>query len=177
VAPEVVAEIAAGRGDPRDPRIRYVSEHLRADWLEQAAERTEPSPLDLEAIVASTLRNLREMRAEGVQILPGTDAAVALIVPGHSLHDELRYLVEDVGMTPHEAIVAATGEVTEFLGLSADVGTIEPGKRADLVLLDADPLRDIRSTRAIVGVIRDGRYYDREGLDAILDSIAKSVAR
>jgi imidazolonepropionase-like amidohydrolase/pimeloyl-ACP methyl ester carboxylesterase len=173
---EVVAEVAAGRGDPGDPRIRYISEHLRADWLEQAAERAEPSQLDLEAIVESTGRNLREMRAAGVKVLPGTDAAVVLIVPGHSLHDELRHLVEALWMTPHEAIVAATSEATAVLGLSNDVGTIEPGKRADLVLLGANPLDDISNTRAIVDVVHDGRHYDREGLNAILDGVAKSVA-
>jgi imidazolonepropionase-like amidohydrolase len=175
--PEVVAEVAAGSGDPDDPRIRYISQHLRADWLEQAAERAEPPPFDLEAMAESTGRNLREMRAAGVKVLAGTDAAIVLIVPGHSLHDELRYLVEELGMTPHEAIVAATGDATAFLGLSDDVGTIEVGKRADLILLSANPLDDIANTRAIVGVVRDGRHYDRGELDAVLDDIAESVAR
>jgi len=172
-----VGEIAAGRGDPLDPRIRFISPSLRADWLEQAAERNEPAPFDINVLLESTIRNLREMQAAGVTILPGSDAAIVLIVPGFSLHDELSHLVADVGMTPHEAIIASTRQSAALFGLADEVGTIQPGKRADLVLLNANPLDDINNTRSIAGVIVNGRLFDRNELDAMLDDVAESVVR
>ena len=80
-------------------------------------------------------------------------------------------LVEDVGLTPLKAIQAASRNSAESLGKLRDVGTIEVGKIADLVLLDADPLKDIRATSSIVVVIARGRVYKRSDLDALLARI------
>jgi imidazolonepropionase-like amidohydrolase len=99
--------------------------------------------------------SVHALHAAGVPILAGTDANETPAAPasppfGSSLHDELELLV-DAGLTPVEALRAATSVAAEHFGLD-DRGTITPGQRADLVLLDADPTADIRATRAIRGV-------------------------
>ena len=107
------------------------------------------------------------MRANGVKVLAGTDQSGYLeskgSVPGRSLHEELGFLV-DGGFGPVEALRAATTGPAEFFGLAGSLGTVEAGKSADLVLLDGDPLQDIRSTIRIATVIRQGRLYDAAAL-------------
>ena len=114
--------------------------------------------------IRATYRGLAGlMRANGVKVLAGTDQSGYLeskgSVPGRSLHEELGFLV-DAGFSPVEALRAATTGPAEFFGLAGSLGTVEAGKSADLVLLDADPLQDIRSTMRIAAVIRQGRLYD-----------------
>ena len=114
------------------------------------------------------------MHRAGVRILAGSDAPW-LVVPGFSLHDELELLVK-AGFTPGNALQAATRDVAEFLGLQGSLGTIEAGKVADLVLLDANPLEDIRNTQRISGVCLQGRWFDREALDGLLQRVKDEVA-
>jgi len=92
-------------------------------------------------------------------LLAGTDCGVPGVLPGSSLHDELGLLV-DAGLSPAEALAAATVNPAHFLGQLADAGTIEVGKRADLLLLDGDPLADIGNTTQITEVILGGRLLD-----------------
>jgi imidazolonepropionase-like amidohydrolase len=113
---------------------------------------------------------MRDLHAAGVELLAGTDAPIVRNVPGFSLHDELKCLV-DAGLTPLEAIRAATLNPARFLGMEKDLGTIEAGKRADLVLLAADPAADIRNVTKIEAVVADGRLYDRAALDRILSDV------
>lgn len=91
----------------------------------------------------------------GIPIVAGTDQTV----PGHSLHRELELYVE-AGMTPMAALQAATSVPARVMGHARDAGTIEAGKRADLVVLDANPLDDIRNTRRIHMVVAGGRFFD-----------------
>jgi imidazolonepropionase-like amidohydrolase len=100
----------------------------------------------------------------------GTDAAVALMYPGFSLRDELGYFVDMIGMTPLEALRSATRVAAEFSGVADSLGTVEVGKVADLVLLDADPLVDIRHVGRIRAVIMGGRLFDRSRLDELLSA-------
>ncbi len=102
---------------------------------------------------------VRLLHEAGVAILAGTDQAP----DGASLHRELELLVE-AGLSPAEAIVAATSRPTAFLGLIVEVGTVEVGKQADLVLLDGDPLADITNTRRIAAVVIGGSLLDRDDL-------------
>ena len=92
-------------------------------------------------------------------------------VPGFAMHDELRTLVE-LGLTPYEALAAATRNAAAYLHRD-DFGTVEGGKRADLLLLSENPLDDIRHTRSIAGVMARGRWFDRAALDAILARSAR----
>ena len=165
-----IIEDSAGR---LDPRRRYISGYLLADWREQVGERGRVKDalvrrFYLPRLYRGVLRDLREMHRAGVRILPGTDVAVALMYPGFSLHDELGYFVEQIGMTPMEALVSATRRAAEFSGTSDSLGTVEVGKLADLVLLDADPLADVRNTQRIHAVVANGRLLDRAALDALL---------
>ena len=100
-------------------------------------------------------------------LLAATDVGVPLQVPGISLHVELERLVE-AGLSPLEALRTATLNPARVLGMADSVGTIEPGKLADLVLLDANPLEDIRNTQKIRAVVADGRLYRRADLDQLL---------
>jgi imidazolonepropionase-like amidohydrolase len=103
----------------------------------------------------------------GVPILAGTDELNPYVFPGFSLHDELALLVK-AGLSPREALRAATINPAKLLGKEATMGTVDVGKAADLVLLDADPLADIANTTKIRAVIVRGRLLDREALDRML---------
>jgi imidazolonepropionase-like amidohydrolase len=95
----------------------------------------------------------------GVPVVAGTD----VVVPGHSLHRELELYV-DAGMKPIEAIQAATIVPARAMGLDHDVGTVEVGRRADLIVVDGDPLREIREIRNVRWVIANGRLFDTAAL-------------
>ena len=107
--------------------------------------------------------------------LAGTDTpGVPYVFPGFSLHDELALLVAEGGFTPLEALQAATRDPARFFGREKDLGTVEPGKLADLVLLDADPLADIHNTTKIVAVVANGRLLPRRELDRLLADVEAS---
>ena len=88
--------------------------------------------------------------------------------PGISLHDELALFVDDVGLSPLEALQAATLRPAQVFGLSDTLGKVEEGMLADLVLLRENPLRDIHATRAIEAVVLNGKYWNRRSLDRLL---------
>jgi imidazolonepropionase-like amidohydrolase len=104
----------------------------------------------------------------------GTDVSAAWVFPGFSLHDELELFVE-AGLTPMEALRAATRNPAAFLGELASRGTVERGKMADLVLLDANPLEAIRNSRKIRGVVQNGRYFSKEALQAMLARVENAA--
>ena len=151
-----------------DPDRALVAAYTLADWREQLEERSPGLGAVIRGMLASGLATLREMHRAGVAIAPGTDSAVLLIYPGTSLHRELALMVGELGMTPMEVLVAATRRSAELTGQAREVGTIEPGKRADLVLLDADPLVDIGHVARIHAVVLAGRLLVREALDDLL---------
>lgn len=105
----------------------------------------------LDAMMAT----IRELHRNGLTLVAGTDQTI----PGYSVHREMELYV-DAGFTPMEALEAATSVPARVMGLDKDAGTIEVGKRADMVLLDSDPLEDIRNTRRIVKTITAGAIYD-----------------
>ncbi len=167
--PDSLAAALVGDSAGRlDARRRYVAGYLVADWQEQIAERTQGPPVPWATIVPGLLSLQREIHAAGARMLPGTDVATALLYPGFSLHEELEQMVRHLGMTPAQALVSATRYPAEFFGMQDLLGTIGPGKLADLVLLDADPLVDIRNTTKLGGVVANGRYLDRAALDSLL---------
>jgi imidazolonepropionase-like amidohydrolase len=128
------------------------------------------APAQWSAIFSGFRELVPSIRQNHVSILAGTDSSSVLEEkgdpPGTSLHDELALLV-DAGFTPSEALRAATLNPALFLGLSDSLGTIEAGKTASIVLLEANPLEDMHNTQRIVAVISEGRYLNREVLDRL----------
>jgi imidazolonepropionase-like amidohydrolase len=115
------------------------------------------------------------MHAAGIAIMAGTDSTAPNLVPGFALHDSLADLVQ-AGLTPMQALQAATSKPAEFLNRSNEQGTIAPGQRADLVLLDANPLADIHNTEEIRAVFLKGKCLDRAALDTLLVRAAQFAA-
>jgi imidazolonepropionase-like amidohydrolase len=103
--------------------------------------------------------------------MAGSDVAVFGIHPGSSLHKELYNFVTQLGLTPMEAIERATRIPAEFMGIADSVGTVQAGRVADLVLLDGDPLTDIRNTSRINAVFLAGRVFDRATIDSVMASV------
>ena len=116
------------------------------------------------------------LQRAGVTLLAGTDVGVlGHPVPGHSLHQELGLLVE-AGLSPLQALQAATINPARALGAVDSLGTVSTGKLAELVLLDADPTIDIANARRVRGVFSGGRYFDRAALDAMLRPASAAIA-
>jgi len=109
----------------------------------------------------------------GVPIMAGTDAPMPGVYPGYSLHEELQLLVAS-GLAPIEALRTATLEPARFLHIQDRSGSVAVGKQADLVLLDADPTKDIGNTQRIRAVVLAGRLLERSDLDALLNDAAKA---
>jgi imidazolonepropionase-like amidohydrolase len=164
----------------RDPRLAYVPAATRAAWRPDADFRA--SVLGTAGAEARRERRRREpglvgrAHAAGVRVMAGTDMGNPYVFPGFSLHEELALLVEG-GLAPLDALRAATVEPARFLGATDSLGTVAAGKLADLVLLDADPLADIRNTTRIRGVVVNGRWLDRAALDGLLAEAARAAAR
>ena len=116
------------------------------------------------------------MRAAGVVALAGTDAIDPEVIHGFALHEELEYLVR-AGLTPAQALAAATTVPARFMGVDGVVGRIAAGQRADLVLLDADPLIDIRNSRRIHTVVFDGRVFGPTKRRALLSFVETHAHR
>ena len=114
---------------------------------------------------------VKQFVAAGIPVVAGTDSPVPGVVPGFSMHDEIEALVR-AGMTPRQALESATRLPCEWLGVETECGTVEPGKRADLLLLDQDPLKDVRNLRHISAVLLGGRWLPREFLDRRLKDLA-----
>jgi tetratricopeptide (TPR) repeat protein len=117
----------------------------------------------------------RAFHAAGVPILAGTDSPFDFVLPGFSLHDELALFVR-AGLSPLEALRAATLVPARALGL-AHSGNVAEGMRADLVLIEGDPLRDVGAARRVAGLVLDGRWIAPEELGARLAAIAARQAR
>jgi len=154
-----------------DPNTKYVPAKFLEGWrknFEQQMKNTSAEEFSLRAAsLEKSLALVGLMQKGGVKILAGTDSAAPYVIPGFSLHEELALLVK-AGLTPMEALQAATRNSAEFLGHGDLQGTIAVGKYADLVLLDSNPLDDIHNTQKIHAVILRGKSLDRSALDQLL---------
>ncbi len=157
--------------DPKlreDPRIAYITDDLLNFWNSMGGP---PDPRNDEIQMRLFNHNLeivRAMQTAGVPLLAGTDTPNPYTYPGFSLHDELELLVS-AGLSPAEALQTATLRPAQFLGVEHDFGSVQEGKVANLVLLDANPLEDIRNIRKIRAVILRRTYLDRKRLDQLLE--------
>lgn len=133
-----------------------------------AARGLHPADIDMiETAREVMLQTVKRMHERGVRLHSGTDTLIAFVVPGAALHRELR-LFERAGLTPEEALEISMVDSAEFLGVPG-LGRIEPGAPAELVILRDDPTRSLEALDGILGVVRDGRLYTRETLDAQLE--------
>ena len=150
-------------------------------WLDPTVQSLRYfAPKQWSAIFSEFRELVPFIRQNHLLILAGTDSSTFLEErgdpPGVSLHDELRLLV-DAGFTQAEALRAATLNPVLFLGLSDSLGSIDVGNTANLVILEADPLRDISSTKRIAAVISEGRYLDRQMLDRMVRENCRNCPR
>lgn len=165
----------AGRSHASDARWQYLRADERARWL-----RIQKSLTPEERAVAAqrwpvARKIVTTLHHAGALLLAGTDTPMPDVYPGFSLHEELALLV-DSGLSPAEALRSATLAPASFLGIADRFGTVSVGKRADLVLLDKNPLTDIRNTRRVRAVVLDGRLLRRPALNALLAAAAKAAA-
>jgi len=160
----------------RDGRLIYIPRLQQQRWNFRRANRSGGDDAVEKKVLQKQLEIVGAMQKAGVPILTGTDTGNPYCFPGFSLHEELALLVI-AGLTPVEALRAATLNPAKFFGLDQTLGTVEQGKIADLVLLDANPLLDIRNTQRINAVVSNGRLFDRKALDKMLSEAAVSANR
>jgi hypothetical protein len=154
--------------------MRYVPRRMLAGWKQARADlRAQP---DYDAgraarFIAVRGKLIKALHDAGAGLLLGSDAPQVFNVPGFSLHRELSYLVQ-AGLTPYQALSTGTREVARFLGAPDDFGTVEPGRRADLILIDGDPLKDVANVRRRAEVMIGGRWLPKAEIEAGLAEIA-----
>ena len=157
-----------------DPLLKYVPKKMRAiqeQYFEMFFKnRSEEERTVAKRIYGKQLEIVGQMNRSGLRVLTGTDVAMS----GFGVHDEMELLV-NAGLTPIQALQAATRNPAEFLGRLDSVGTVEIGKTADLLLLEADPLADIRNTRKIAAVVVRGKLFTRSDLNGLLARAAAAA--
>jgi imidazolonepropionase-like amidohydrolase len=147
-----------------DPELSVVPASIRNTWPDVSDDT-----YSLKIQVWRIYRLVALAKQAKTEILAGTDTGDPYVIPGVALHDELEQLVK-AGLTPREALEAATLAPARFFETEKEMGAIEKGKLADMVLLEGNPLDDIRNVRRVAGVFTHGRYYPRKDLDAILET-------
>ena len=181
--PTLVAFRISSLGDDpellNDPRLRYIPKAIKEEWDPEKSDLSKLLTKDdfagAKRSFSKMLVEVAAMRRSGVEFLVGTDApGVPYCFPGFSVHDEMALFVK-AGLTPMESLQAATRNPAKCLGLLDSLGTIERGKIADLVLLDANPLDDIQNTQKINAVIVNGRLLTRLVLDGLLTQVEEAA--
>ena len=159
------------------PEMRYVSPQLRAAFAKQKAGTAgiPATPEDRQRYL--DLRNtvVKALAEAGAPLLVGPDTPQLFLVPGFATHREMAAFVE-AGLTPFQALQAATTSAAEYLGRGGEAGKVEAGMRGDLLLTNANPLTDIRNARSVAGVMANGRWMPKTELDAMLSRIESAHA-
>jgi imidazolonepropionase-like amidohydrolase len=174
---ENLAPTVSAKSLARRPEMRYIPVSTVFQWAAAKGSILESTGASRESArrTLETRRKLiRALRAGGAGLLLGSDAPQIYNVPGFSIHRELELLVA-AGLTPYQALETGTRNVARFFGTSDQSGTIAVGKRADLILLESNPLADIRNTTRRAGVMLRGRWLSQAEIQNRLAAIAKSV--
>lgn len=148
------------------PYLKFYSDETLKNWKQNSSGRQLQHQIMSERF-PKLLAVLHQMHNEGIKFLAGTDLGAPFIFPGYSLHKELEFFVE-AGFSPLEALQTATLNPAQFFQIEDSLGTVDEGKIANLVILDENPLKDIRNTRTIHSVILNGNYLNRTKLDSLL---------
>ena len=155
--------------------IQYVPRAIRSFWRQALERRGEPAGNAEEgARRAATRRKLLKALSEGgVGILLGTDSPQIYSVPGFSIHREMRVMVES-GLTPYQVLASGTRRVAEYLGTTETTGTVAVGKRADLILVNGNPLKDVANVARRAGVVVNGQWLPESQIQERLHEISAS---
>jgi len=148
--------------------FQYIPAQMEKDWVYNAgvvASRSSGNANEGYMNWASSM--IREFLDNDIGVMAGTDCPIFFLTPGFSLHRELETLVEKGRMTPKEALYSATVRPAQYFNMEDELGTVEKGKIADLILLDKNPLENIRNTTSIHAVFKNGTLYDSEKLEAM----------
>lgn len=155
--------------------LQYVHPLLQSKWLTANNYNKNTTPETaayFDKMVVFHFKLVKAFKEVGVPIVAGTDAGVSGVVAGFALHDELELMVQ-AGLTPEESLNSATLLAAQWLGMDKLVGSVEPGKLADLVLLDENPLTDINNTRKIAAVFVNGKMLDKTRINAMLSDLSR----
>ncbi|WP_215225551.1 amidohydrolase family protein [Echinicola shivajiensis] len=160
-----------------DEFLSYLTERFTSNYQWRIDRLKDYTPKQWEASKVRyqlIAKQLPYIQKAGMTILAGSDAAAlnTFVYPAYALHQELM-LFEEAGLSPLQALQAATINAAEFMGKSSSMGSVEKGKQADLVILNSNPLESISATQDIFAVINNGQYYDRMSLDTILEQAQK----
>ena len=150
-----------------DALLEKLPVDVEADWRETTDARRAAEPTQDTTYAAWSIFLVNLMHEAGVPLGAGTDTPIGFAAPGYSLHSELEMLVR-AGLSPIEALEAATVRPAAFFGRSGEMGTVEAGRLADLVLLSRDPLDDITNTRSVQAVVSKGEFLSRVELDGLI---------
>jgi imidazolonepropionase-like amidohydrolase len=161
-----MAELVKAPEKDKDARLKYIPLSLKQMWDAQIAAGT-GNPAIKKQVFQWRMEQIKTLNQAGVPLLAGTDLGHPYVFPGE-VTKELALFVE-AGLTPAEALKTATVNPARYLGREHELGTVETGKFADLLLLDADPLRAIKNVTQLRGIILNGRYFDRAQLDDMLN--------
>ena len=159
------------------PEMRYVRAEVRSKWAEVKSSllaETGSTAQSVAKTMAVRRRLIKALHAGGSGLLLGSDAPQIYNVPGFSTLRELESLVA-AGLTPYQALETGTRNVAVFFGTTKETGTVQAGKRADLILLDANPLDDVRNAGRQAGVMLRGRWLPKSEIDTRLAEIARAV--
>jgi imidazolonepropionase-like amidohydrolase len=163
-----------------DPRLKYVRRETRDSWKSQddfrLKNRTVQNSARYKMAFQNRLESILAMHRAGVKMLAASDALIFYVFPGFSLHDELELFVQ-AGLTPMEALQTATRNPAVYLGLIDKLGTVEQGKKADLVLLEGNPLENISNTKRINAVIVNGKLIPKVSLDKMLMDVERAASK
>ncbi len=170
-----IPTLALNNGQTRRPfgqpewqeSFEFLPDSIRDQWkaIIEKSMAEEPSAFR-EQYTQWILNMVAKIHKAGIPIMAGTDSPIGFLTPGMGLHEELVALVE-AGLSPLDAIKTATYNPAKYFNLESELGSIKENMWADLVILDANPLESIRNTQRINGVVRQGKYMDRIGLDQL----------
>ena len=162
-----------------DPNLIYLDKTTRALWEQLGKDFTSTLP----ATAVATLRQFyplqqkvtKMMKQSGVKMLAGSDLGGIWVIPGFGLHQEFRELAAS-GLSPLEILQMTTLNGAEFMKREASMGTVDAGKNADLVLLDANPIDDAANLSKISAVVLKGKYFSKSALEKLKSEVADAYA-
>ncbi len=158
--------------------VRYLPANMVDGWVNQL-ENIRDGHTEEQGAAVRDLRHdiLRALANSDTPILLGSDAPQMFNVPGFSIHDEMAFMQDEIGMSPFEVLYSGTRAIAEFYGQETDYGAVEVGLRADLVLTTANPLDDVANARDVAGVVLNGEWYSGTDLQEMLQEIEERWAR